>query len=264
MLLKVDFPYTNNVAECEAWIIGLQAAIDFKVKELEVFGDSILTIFQMLGQWKTNDAKLVLYHEYLEELAENFEKISFTNTPRIKNQFEDALVTLASMVSITKENLIEPVKIEIAKGPAHCDAIEVNDEQPWYEDIKHFLRTSQYPTFANRCDRKILWRLAAHYFLSGEVLYRRSFDAPLLRCADEIEAQRLMGEIHEGSCGPHMCKLMLAKKLMRLGYFCSTMEADWAKHVRHCHLCQVYADQIKAPPMSYTRWRPHGPFQCGA
>ncbi|PKI52717.1 hypothetical protein CRG98_026898 [Punica granatum] len=26
------------------------------------------------------------------------------------------------------------------------------------------------------------------------------------------------------------------------------MEADCAKHVRHCHLCQVYADQIKAPP----------------
>ncbi|PKI48922.1 hypothetical protein CRG98_030698 [Punica granatum] len=26
------------------------------------------------------------------------------------------------------------------------------------------------------------------------------------------------------------------------------MEADCAKHARHCHLCQVYADQIKAPP----------------
>ncbi|PKI65415.1 hypothetical protein CRG98_014154 [Punica granatum] len=57
-----------------------------------------------------------------------------------------------------------------------------------------------------------------------------------------------MGEIHEGSCGPGMSGLMLAKKLMRLGYFWSTMEADCAKHVRHCHLCQVYADQIKAPP----------------
>ncbi|PKI57090.1 hypothetical protein CRG98_022594 [Punica granatum] len=45
-----------------------------------------------------------------------------------------------------------------------------------------------------------------------------------------------------------MSGLMLAKKLMRLGYFWSTMEADCAKHVRHCHLCQVYADQIKAPP----------------
>ncbi|PKI64396.1 hypothetical protein CRG98_015209 [Punica granatum] len=26
------------------------------------------------------------------------------------------------------------------------------------------------------------------------------------------------------------------------------METDCVKHVRHCHRCQVYADQIKAPP----------------
>ncbi|PKI65832.1 hypothetical protein CRG98_013786 [Punica granatum] len=187
---KSDFPCTNNVAEYEACILGLQAAIDFKTK----------------------DAKLVPYHEYLEELAENFEKISFTYTSRIKNQFADALATLASMLSITKENLIEPLEIEIAKGPAHCDAIEATDEQPWYEDIKIFLRIGQYLAFANRRDRKTLQRLTAHYFLSGETLYRRSFNATLLR---------------------------------------------------HYHLCQVYADQIKAPPMSYTRWQPRGPFQCG-
>ncbi|PKI79007.1 hypothetical protein CRG98_000648 [Punica granatum] len=133
--VKVDFPCTNNMAEYEACILGLQAAIDFKVKELEVFGDSILTIFQTLGQWKTKDEKLVSYHEYLEELAENFEKISFTYTPRIKNQFADALATLASMVSITKENLIEPLEIDIAKGPADCDAVEATDEQPCMEVV---------------------------------------------------------------------------------------------------------------------------------
>ncbi|PKI50329.1 hypothetical protein CRG98_029283 [Punica granatum] len=55
---KVDFPCTNNVAEYEACIFVLQAAIDFKVKELEVFGDSMFTIFQTLGQWKTKDEKL--------------------------------------------------------------------------------------------------------------------------------------------------------------------------------------------------------------
>ncbi|PKI77170.1 hypothetical protein CRG98_002452 [Punica granatum] len=226
----VDFPYTKNVAEYEACILGLQAAIDFKVKELEVFGDSMLIIFQTLGQLKTKDVKLVSYHEYLEELAENFEKILFTYTQRIKNQFADALVTLASMVSIMKENLIEPLKIKIVKGPIHCDAIEATDKQPWYEDIKHFLRTGQYPTFANRHDRKILWWLASHYFLSGEVLYRRSFDATLLLYVDESEARRLMVEIYKGSCGPHMSGQMLAKKLMRLGYFWSTMEADCSKH----------------------------------
>ncbi|PKH89661.1 hypothetical protein CRG98_049894 [Punica granatum] len=128
---KIDFLCTNNVAEYEACILGLQAAIDFKVKELEVFGDSMLTIFQTLGQWKTKDAKLVSYHEYLEKLTENFEDISFTYTPRMNNQFADALATLASMVSITKENFIEPLEIEITKGLAHCNAIEASEAKPW-------------------------------------------------------------------------------------------------------------------------------------
>ncbi|PKI63921.1 hypothetical protein CRG98_015702 [Punica granatum] len=191
----IDFPCTNNVAEYEACILGLQAAIDFKVKELEVFGDSMLTIFQTLGQWKTKDAKLVPYHEYLERLTENFEDISFTYTPRMNNQFADALATLASMVSITKENLIEPLEIEIAKGLAHCNAIEASEAKPWYKDIKNFLRTGQYPPFADRRDRKSLRRLAIHYFLSGEILYRCSFDSTLLRCIDEHESRRLMEEV---------------------------------------------------------------------
>ncbi|PKI78379.1 hypothetical protein CRG98_001200 [Punica granatum] len=79
---------------------------------------------------QTKDPKLVPYHEYLEELTENFENISFIYTPRMKNQFANALATLASMVSITKENLIEPLEFEIAKGPAHCDMIEAVDGKP--------------------------------------------------------------------------------------------------------------------------------------
>ncbi|PKI49204.1 hypothetical protein CRG98_030393 [Punica granatum] len=147
---KVDFSCTNNVAEYEACILGLQAAIDFKVKELEVFGDSMLTIFQTLGQWKTKDAKLVPYHEYLEELAKSFKKISFTYTPRAKNQFADALATLTSMAGISEGNTIEPLEIKVAQGPAHCNAIEASEAKPWYEDIKNFLQTSQYPPFADR------------------------------------------------------------------------------------------------------------------
>ncbi|PKI33702.1 hypothetical protein CRG98_045907, partial [Punica granatum] len=189
VVAKIDFPCTNNVAEYEACILGLQAAIDFQVKELEVFDDSMLTIFQTLGQWKTKDAKLVPYHEYLEKLTENFEDISFTYTPRMTNQFADALATLASMVSITKENLIEPLEIEIAEGPAHCNSIEASEAKLWYEDIKNLLRTGQYPPFADRHDRKTLRRLAIHYFLRGEILYRRSFDSTLLRCIDEHESR---------------------------------------------------------------------------
>ncbi|PKI72110.1 hypothetical protein CRG98_007497 [Punica granatum] len=232
---KIHFPCTNNVAEYEACIFGLQAAIDLKVKELEVFGDSMLTIFQTLKQWKIKDPKLALYHEYLMELTENFENISFTYTPRMKNH-------------ITKENLIEPLEFEIAKGLAHYDMIEAVDGKPWYADIKHLLQTGQFLAFTDRHDRRTLRRITTHFFLSGETLYRHSFDTTLLRRVDENKAQRIMEEVHEGNCGPHMNGLMLAKKLMRLGYFWSTMETDCVKHVWHCHLCQVYANQIKALP----------------
>ncbi|PKI40360.1 hypothetical protein CRG98_039249, partial [Punica granatum] len=158
-------------------------------------------------------------------------KIDFSCTNNVvEYEFADELATLASMVSITKENLIEPLEIEIAKGPVHCNAIEASEAKPWYEDIKNFLRTGQYPPFADHRDRKTLRRLAIHYFLSGEILYRRSFDSTLLRCIDEHESRRLMEEMHGGSCGPHMNGLMLAKKIMRLGYYWSTMEIDCVKH----------------------------------
>ncbi|PKI51129.1 hypothetical protein CRG98_028479, partial [Punica granatum] len=88
------------------------------------------TVRETLGQWKTKDVKLVPYHEYLEKLTENFEDISFTYTPRMTNQFADALATLASMVSITRENLIEPLEVEIAERPAHCNAIEASEAKP--------------------------------------------------------------------------------------------------------------------------------------
>ncbi|PKI61410.1 hypothetical protein CRG98_018184 [Punica granatum] len=161
----------------------------------------------------TKDAKLVPYHEYLEELAKSFKKISFTYTPRAKNQFADTLTTLASMASISERNIIESLEIEVAKGLAHCNAIEASEAKP-----------------------------------CGEILYRRSLDSTLLRCIDEHESRHLMEEVHGGNCGPHMNGLMLAKMIMRLGYYWSTMEADCVKHVRHCHRCQVYANQIKAPP----------------
>ncbi|PKI45848.1 hypothetical protein CRG98_033769 [Punica granatum] len=131
---------------------------------------------------------------YLEELTENFKNISFTYTPRMKNQFDDALATLASMMSITKENLIEPFEFEIAKGSAHCDMIKAVDGKPWYADIKHLLQTGQFPAFTNRHDRRTLRRIATHFFLSGETLYRRSCDTTLPWCVDENEAQRLMEE----------------------------------------------------------------------
>ncbi|KAJ9173965.1 hypothetical protein P3X46_017047 [Hevea brasiliensis] len=98
--IKLRFDYTNNVAEYEAYVMGLQAAIKMKVRKLEVYGDSALIIYQVKGEWQTKDPKLITYQKYLLELIKKFKEISFTHLSRDKNQFADALATLAVMAQM--------------------------------------------------------------------------------------------------------------------------------------------------------------------
>ncbi|KAA3482910.1 RNA-directed DNA polymerase (Reverse transcriptase), Ribonuclease H [Gossypium australe] len=48
---KLDFDCTNNMAEYEACIMGIRAAIECKIKVLEVYGDSALVIYQLKGEF---------------------------------------------------------------------------------------------------------------------------------------------------------------------------------------------------------------------
>ncbi|XP_021690440.2 uncharacterized protein LOC110672082 [Hevea brasiliensis] len=61
IVVKLIFECTNNVAEYEACVSGLQAAIEMKVKKLEVYRDSALTIYQVKGKWQTKDPKIIPY-----------------------------------------------------------------------------------------------------------------------------------------------------------------------------------------------------------
>ena len=56
---KLSFDCTNNVAEYKACVMGLQAAIEKKIKKLTVYGDSALVICQLNGEWETKYPKLV-------------------------------------------------------------------------------------------------------------------------------------------------------------------------------------------------------------
>ncbi|XP_039170395.1 uncharacterized protein LOC120294396 [Eucalyptus grandis] len=204
---------------------GFEAAIDIGVDKLKVFGDSTLIIMQTVGEWKTKEAKLLPYHKYLEDLVEKFEEVSFEYLPRSHNQFADALATLSSMLQVTDGLEVEPLKIEVLPKPIYCMVVtEESDGKPWYHDIMTYIQKQEFPEGSNPADRKHLMKLASKFFISGDTLYKRSFDSVLLRCVNAKEATQLMEEIHEGVCGPHMSGHMLAKKIMRLGYFWLTLE----------------------------------------
>ncbi|KAG8480313.1 hypothetical protein CXB51_024726 [Gossypium anomalum] len=210
---KLDFDCTNNMAKYEACIMGIRAAIERKIKTLEVYGDSALVIYQLKGEWETRDPKLINNRNLVLELIEEFDDIVFCYLHREENQMADALATLASMIKVNKQ--------------------EENHE---------------YPTQATENDKRTLRRLANDYVLDGEILYKRRKDQVLLRCVDAIEAKKILEEVHEGVCGTHANGFTMARQIMRFGYYWSTMEGDCINYAKRCHKCQIYEDKINVPP----------------
>ena len=50
ILVKLHFECTNNTTEYEACILGLEAALELKVRKIDVYGDSMLIICQVKGE----------------------------------------------------------------------------------------------------------------------------------------------------------------------------------------------------------------------
>ncbi|GLJ48088.1 hypothetical protein SUGI_1015310 [Cryptomeria japonica] len=58
---RLMFPCTNNVAEYEALVIGVKMAVEWKIIELMVYGDSQLVVNQINNDYQTKDDKLLPY-----------------------------------------------------------------------------------------------------------------------------------------------------------------------------------------------------------
>ncbi|KAL0319740.1 UNVERIFIED_CONTAM: hypothetical protein Sradi_5235500 [Sesamum radiatum] len=55
---------SNNVAEYQALIFGLEMAVDTKQQHLKVYGNSQLVINQHLGLYEVKKPELLPYHNY--------------------------------------------------------------------------------------------------------------------------------------------------------------------------------------------------------
>ncbi|XP_022736187.1 uncharacterized protein LOC111289419 [Durio zibethinus] len=258
---RLNFNCTNNVAEYEACVMGLQAAIEKKIKMLDVFGDSALVIYQLRGEWETRDSKLIRYHKYISELVKQFKEVQFEHLPREENQIADALATLAAMIKIDANTEIQPIKLDVKDIPAHCSGVEKEiDGRPWYHDIMQYIKSQQYPEHATENDKRTIRRLAMNFFIDGDILYKRGRDQVLLRCVNAAEAKKIIEEVHDGICGAHANGHMMARQIMRAGYYWLTMESDCIDYARRCHKCQIYADKIHAPPSTLHVLAPPWPF----
>ncbi|KAL0307749.1 UNVERIFIED_CONTAM: hypothetical protein Sangu_3013200 [Sesamum angustifolium] len=59
---------SNNVAEYQALILGLEIAVDAKQLPLKIYGDSQLVVNQLLGLYEVKKPELLPYHNYAKRL----------------------------------------------------------------------------------------------------------------------------------------------------------------------------------------------------
>ncbi|XP_043687919.1 uncharacterized protein LOC122639154 [Telopea speciosissima] len=227
MSFRLGFDCTNNMAEYEACVLGLKVAISIGVKKLE-----------------------------------HFIEINFDYFPRENNRFADALATLASMMDFGPRETIQPFVVDQRDSPSYEESINAltADGRPWYAKIVDFIKERRYPADATHGEKRFLRRYATQFVLHEDILYKRPYDGIQLVCIDEEQAQTVLDQVHQGICGSHMNAHMLAKKILRLGYYWNTMEADCVEYVRKCHKCQIFANLIHVPPIELHSLSSPWPF----
>ncbi|MDS0474910.1 ribonuclease HI [Natrinema sp. 1APR25-10V2] len=86
---------TNNQAEYEALIAGLEAASDYGYDEVHVRGDSELIVKQVRGEYDTNNPELREKRVTVHELLREFDEWTLEYVPREVNDRADGLVNEA-------------------------------------------------------------------------------------------------------------------------------------------------------------------------
>ena len=77
----------------------------------------------------------------------------------------------------------------------------------------------------------------AQFILIKDVLYKRDFSRPYLRCLNLEEADYVMREVHERICENHSGSRLLVHKLIQAGYYWPTMQKDAQTYVKTYDKC---------------------------
>ena len=83
---------TNNVAEYNGLIIGLEKALELGLKNLTVCGDSNLVVNQVNGRWQVKNNRLRVLCDRAKQLIKQFDRIEINWVRRNQNQLADRAV----------------------------------------------------------------------------------------------------------------------------------------------------------------------------
>ena len=112
--LRFGFQASNNEAEYEAVIAGINLAHSVEADQLEVRSDSQLVVKQIKDSYEAKGEKMILYLKKVRELYKKFIRVQVRHVPRAENSRADALTKLATTSQedldrlVLVEHLLEP------------------------------------------------------------------------------------------------------------------------------------------------------------
>jgi ribonuclease HI len=86
---------TNNVAEWTAVLLGLRAALELGIEDLDVRLDSELVVRQLSGAYRVKHPNLIPIFGKVRSLLRQFKRVDVKHVRRAENAAADALVNRA-------------------------------------------------------------------------------------------------------------------------------------------------------------------------
>ena len=269
--VRLQFPATNNEAEYKALITVLSLAKALGAKRLIVQADSQLIIGHVKGDYEAKEERMHKYLKIIQQLSQHFDSLDFVQIPQAKNAEANFLARLASS---NDYNANFELCIEIRGQPSTEgeQALKRKEQDEWMTLIILYLKEGWLPEDKAKV-RKTQIRIA-RFVIIDDMLYRRGYSLPYLRCASSKEADYVPLEIHEGICGNHAGVRSLAGKALRAGYYWPTLQKDAYDIFRACDKYQRFANVQTRPgetitpissPWPFAQWGIDimGPFTLG-
>nr|GFA32144.1 hypothetical protein [Tanacetum cinerariifolium] len=112
----------------------------------------------------------------------------------------DSKLVANQLHSSEQKVLVEELR-EKAIDEKEILAVVEEEGHTWTNPVYEYLTEGVLPEEKNKA--RTVHRKAGRYAMINEVLYKKSFLGPWLRCVGPLQANYVLREIHEGSCSMH-------------------------------------------------------------
>ena len=166
---------------------------------------------QVNGLCEAKEDRMKKYLKKVVRLVKRFKKADFIQIPREENVEADTRAKEAS----AHEAMDELDAVQYMPSIDLPEMLQIEGDENWMTPIVSYLKDGRLPE--EKSEARKLKVKSARYVLIDEVLYKRGFSQPLLRCLAPDDANYMLREVHEGACGNHSGARSLVHKVIRSG-----------------------------------------------